>query len=183
MIYRKAKKSDIDKIAKLVTKLLGTCNIDDKVSEVQTEQTIFNLNKQEISKTIDKYVVCVEDKDVIGCCGLSDVIDGVPYGITDIKRYKEILYLVVNPMYQRKGIGTKLLNICCSNESLPLIYEAWGDIEGGYVNSKFLLERCDFRMVKDLGTNYYKCLGYCPYCVNRGEGCRGCFAQIYVKNY
>ncbi len=71
----------------------------------------------------------------------------------DITSYREILYLVVDASFQRKGIGSKLMHLCCDKVQEPILYEAWGE---KYVNAKFLLEKMDFTLIKDLGNTYYK---------------------------
>lgn len=173
MNYRKATTKDIKYIAQLVTDLLGTCNLDsDKTS-------IFQNNVDDISKTIDNYYVCVEDDKVIGACGISDIQKQDDYNLKQ-KNIREILYLVVDNKYQRRGIGTKLLELCSSNNQNDIIYEAWGD-NGEYVNSKFILERCGYILLKDLGRHYYKEHNYCPKCVNRNKECNECIAQIWIK--
>lgn len=176
MVYRKANKSDINNIAMLVTKLLGTCNISKNNTPDLVQ--IHNKNIEEIMKNIRNYYICQEDNNIIGACGISDLKEKNIYGL-DLKGYKEILYLVVDSNYQRKGIGTKLLELCCENNDCPIIYEAWGDKEE--VNSKVLLERCGFKLIKDLGDTYYKDNGYCPYCINRNKNCNKCKAQIWIK--
>ena len=60
-----------------------------------------------------------------------------------------------------------------------IIYEAWGDKE--YVNSKYLLEKCGFKQLKNLGDTYYKDNGYCMYCVNRTKKCNTCKAELWIK--
>lgn len=90
------------------------------------------------------------------------------------------MYLVVDKDYQGKGIGTKLLKLCCDNVKNDIIYEAWGD-NGKYVNSKFMLEKCEFELYKDLGLTYYKDLNYCDMCVNKDKICNSCLAQIWIK--
>ena len=49
------------------------------------------------------------------------------------------------------------------------------------VNSKYLLEKCDFKLLKDLGDNYYKDNGYCMFCVNRDKKCNKCKAELWIK--
>ena len=82
--------------------------------------------------------------------------------------------------YQGKGIGTTLLELCSNSNQNNIIYEAWGD-NGKYANSKFILERCGYVLLKDLGKNYYKEHHYCTKCVNRNKECNECIAQIWIK--
>lgn len=177
--FRKATIDDIDEIAMLVTNLLGTCNIKNTSNKLVGKEDILSDNKEEISKDINNYYVCVCDNRIVGACGISDIKYNNSYGI-DIVKYREILYLVVDNEYQRKGIGTKLLKLCCENVQDIILYEAWGNKE--QVNSKFLLEKCGFRLLKDLGDTYYKDHNYCIYCVNRDKVCNTCKAQVWVKN-
>lgn len=170
--YRKANKNDINAIANLVTNLIGTCNLNNKKS-------IGENNIEEISDTIDKYYVCEINNTVIGACGLSDVKSNDEYNL-NLKNIREMLYVVVDKNYQRNGIGTTLLNKMCKNIKETIIYEAWGD-NGKYVNSKYVLERCGFKLIKDLGSNYYKQHNYCPFCVNKDKKCDSCLAQIWIK--
>lgn len=173
MNYRKATIKDIKHIAKLVTDLLGTCNLE------TNELTIFQNNVEEISKTIDNYYVCVENDRIIGACGISDIQKQDGYNLNK-KNIREILYLVVDGKYQRKGIGTRLLKLCSSNNQNDIIYEAWGD-NGKYPNSKIILERCGYILLKDLGKYYYKEHNYCSKCVNRNKECKECIAQLWIK--
>lgn len=172
MNYRKAVSKDIKSIANLVTKLIGSCYLE-------CNKSILASNIEEISKTIGKYYVCTDNDKVIGACGISDVRKQDEYNL-ELKNVREILYLVVDKEYQRKGIGTKLLQLCSNNSQNDIIYEAWGD-NGKYANSKFLLERCGYVILKDLGKDYYREHNYCGKCVNRDKACSECVAQIWIK--
>ena len=67
MLYRKANMQDLDSIVNLVTKLLGTCNIDNnKSAKNQTE--IIDKNRNVIKKDINKYYVCEIDAKIVGAC-------------------------------------------------------------------------------------------------------------------
>lgn len=147
MNYRKATFKDINYIAHLVTDLLGTCNIE-------SNKSILESNIEEISENIDNYYVCIVDENVVGACGISNIQKQDNFNL-NLKNIREILYLVVDKKYQGRGIGTKLLELCSYNNENDIIYEAWGD-NGNYANSKFILERCDYTLLKDLGTDYYK---------------------------
>ena len=177
--YRKANITDLEKIANLVTDLLGTCNIDKKDNRLKTKNEIIIDNKKEIQKDINNYYVCEENNQIVGACGISDIKTNNDYGL-EIGKYREILYLVVKGNYQKQGIGTKLMHLCCDDIQEQIIYEAWGDKE--YVNSKFLLEKLGFKILKDLGNTYYKDNNYCIYCVNRDKVCNTCKAQVWIKN-
>ncbi len=172
MKYRKAISNDINYIAQLVTDLLGTCNIE-------SEKPILESNIEEISKDINNYYVCIIDDEIVGACGISDVLECDKYSL-NLKNVKEILYLVVNKEYQGRGIGTNLLKLCSRSDEYNIIYEAWGD-NGKFVNSKFILEKCGYKMFKDLGKDYYRKNNYCSKCVNRNKNCNECIAQIWIK--
>ena len=172
LTYRKAKHDDIIPIAKLVTNLLGTCNLN-------LNKSILENNIASISKDINNYYVCIHNNEVIGACGLSNIIKTDRYSLK-LENIREILYFVVNKKYQGLGIGTKLLNMCSNESKENIIYEAWGDNKK-YVNSKFVLERCGYKLYKDLGKNYYKSHNYCNKCVNRNKNCNECLAQIWIK--
>ena len=178
MNYRKAMFSDIDDISYLVTNLLGTCNINKNNISV-SKIDILNNNKKEIIKDINNYYVCEDNNHIIGACGISNLKHNNDYDLL-IKEYREILYLVVDSNYQKKGIGTKLLQLCCDGIDDVILYEAWGDKEE--VNSKYLLKKCGFKLLKDLGDNYYKDNGYCMFCVNRDKKCNKCKAELWIKN-
>ena len=172
MKYRKAIGDDINYIAQLVTDLLGTCNID-------SGKPILESNIEEISKDINNYFVCTINDKIIGACGISDILEKDNFNL-GLDNVREVLYLVVDKEYQGKGIGTKLLNLCSHNNKSSIVYEAWGD-NGKYVNSKFILEKCGYKMVKKLGTDYYRKNNYCYKCVNRNKNCKECIAEIWVK--
>lgn len=172
MKFRKAIINDVNYIARLVTDLLGTCNI-------KNEKSILESNIEEISKDINNYYVCIIDDKIVGACGISDILESDKYNL-NLKNVKEILYLVVSKEYQGKGIGTTLLKLCSDNNKYDIIYEAWGD-NGRFVNSKFILERCGYKMIKNLGNDYYKKNNYCYKCVSRYKNCNECIAQIWVK--
>lgn len=72
------------------------------------------------------------------------------------------------------------MNLCVDNQENDILYEAWGD-NGEYVNSKYILEKCGFKLYKDLGKDYYKNHGYCSLCVNNDKECKSCLAQIWLK--
>lgn len=179
LIYRKAKKSDVESMAILVTKNLGTSNINNTTKKTMDTIEIIKDNKVEIEKEFENYYVCEADHEIVGICGISSVRGGNVYHL-NLGTYREILYLVVEKEYQKKGIGTKLMHLCCDNNTEKIVYEAWGDQD--YVNSKFLLQKLSFHLFKDLGNTYYKDHGYCPYCVNRNQNCNRCKAEIWVKD-
>ena len=108
--YRNATINDINEIYNLVTNLLENCNINKKYNNQITKEDIFNENKEEIIKDINNYYVCEVDNHIVGACGVSDIKHDNIYNI-EINNYREILYLIVDDNYQRKGIGTELLKL------------------------------------------------------------------------
>lgn len=178
MEIRKAKLSDLDEMARLVTLYLGTCNIPEK----NNGKTIFELNKEEILQDLKCYYVCEEDNKILGLCGISEprVIEYKLAKTIRFPDYREILYLVVDEKFRGQGIGTRLLQECCNFNDYTIIYEAWGD--GEKVNSYQVLKNCGFMFCISLGDTYYKDHGYCPYCVNYDTGCCiSCKAEIWLK--
>lgn len=172
IIYRKATINDTIEIASLVAKLIGTCNLD-------KTKSILDNNIDEISTSIDKYYVCIINGHVVGACGISDLKVEDEFDLK-LKNIREILYFVVEKEHQRNGIGTTLLNKVCKGVKEKILYEAWGD-NGKYVNSKYVLERCGFELIKDLGNSYYYQHNYCSFCVNNNKNCNSCLAQIWIK--
>ena len=159
---------------------MGTCDVKDNHNKNCDKEIIIAKNLKHVKKEIDNYYVCSHNDKIIGACGLSNVKTTNEYGVNDLPKNKEILYLVVDEHYQKKGIGTNLLKLCVKENDYPIIYEAWGDKD--IVNSKYLLEKCGFRFLKDLGNQYYKDNGYCPLCVNRDKNCNSCLAELYIKD-
>lgn len=68
ILYRKARKEDLEEIATLVTQLLGTCSINKNDKKIKTDNEIFNENKTSIKDDIERYFVCEKDGKVIGAC-------------------------------------------------------------------------------------------------------------------
>lgn len=177
-VFVKAKKYDIDGIVNLVSTYIGTCNIPKGSSRFSLDE----LNRMEISRDIDRYYVCKRGGDVIGCCGISGLVGCISYGGKEFVNCREILYVAVDKKFRGLGIGTKLLKKCCDDIDSPILYEAWGDGDEK-VNSYKILKNNDFEMYMNLGNTYYKDNGYCAYCVNNGNGCNRCLAELWFKNY
>lgn len=176
--YRKAEKNDIFSITKLVSDLLGTSYYDNTRKDIATYEEIFENNKKVIEEQINNFYVAYTNNKIIGTCGYSDNIKSLPYNIDIKKPYRRLTYIAVHPQYQNQGIGYNLTKLCC-NTPYPILCEAWGD-NGKYVNTKFILEKLGFIMVKDL-QNYYKQNNNCPFCVNRNKNCTSCMCQIWIK--
>ena len=154
-IYRKACIDDLEAVADLVANLLGTCNIW-KDKNMKDEYEIINANKKEIEKDITKYYVCEIENKIIGACWISDIKNENNYGL-DLWKYREILYLVVDNKYQKMGIWTKLLKKCIENINEKIIYEARWDKDE--VNSKALLEKLNFKLLKFVTKSIYTLTG------------------------
>lgn len=170
-----AQKSHVNQMSELIAKNLGTCNLEGK------NEDIVSQNVAELAKTFQFYHVAVDKKGiVVGLCGIGDVKDSNDYGL-NIGKHRDVLYVVVDEKHQRQGIGTALLKSCLRKiDDYPVLYEAWGEIKNGDVNSCRMLEKCSFQLLKDLGTVFYKEHGYCPYCVNKDKDCYACFCKIYI---
>ncbi|MBO4644028.1 MAG: GNAT family N-acetyltransferase [Alphaproteobacteria bacterium] len=171
----KAEKKHVRQMAGLVSENLGTCNL------VSGQEDILTRNISELTEALDCYQVAVDENDrVIGLCGIGNPKIGKDYGL-DIGMHRDVLYVVIDKAYQKKGIGTALLQSCLKNsKDYPVLYEAWGEIKNGDVNSYKMLAKCSFKMLKDLGTSFYKDHGYCAYCVDKDKNCRACFCKIYI---
>ena len=132
------------------------------------------LEIQETERLID------DNGTVVGLCGIGEVKSDNDYAL-DIGKHRDVLYVVVSQDYQRQGIGTMLLKSCLRDiHDYPVIYEAWGEIKNGDVNSYKMLAKCSFELLADKGTSFYRDHGYCPYCVNKGRNCQACFCKIYI---
>jgi len=171
----KAKKSHLLQMAELVTQNLGTCNIKG------TDNDVTSRNITELTNTLGYYQIAVDKNNlVIGMCGIGKVKNNNDYGLS-LGKHRDVLYVVVRKDYQRQGIGTELLKNCLKNiHDYPVIYEAWGEIKNGDVNSYKMLANCSFTLLADLGTSFYREHGYCPYCVNKDQNCSRCFCKIYI---
>ncbi len=181
-MYEKAKTEFAEQMARLITAELGTCSFENNSNKICSAKTINALNLADVNENIQNYYIATHNKKVVGLCGISQIKTGFPheYGINSNVPYREILYFVVDKNYQRRGIGSTLLKKVITNVKEPIIYEAWGD--GEYVNSKFILQNLGFKLYKDLGDNFYKMNGYCPYCKNRNIACNSCHAELWIKN-
>lgn len=175
--YRKANIEDLNQLSVLITNELGTCDMDKDIQKTSTYEEILEQNKLSLKDNISNYYVCEYNGKIIGTGGISNILYEDSYEL-NLSNFREYLYLVVDKNFQRKGIGSKLLKISTKNKDVPIIYEAWGD--GDCVNSKKILERNNFVLLKDLGDDYYSKNNYCPSCVNRYKGCSSCKAEIWI---
>lgn len=171
----KAEKSYIPQMAELVAQNLGTCNIQN------VDGDVLSRNIAELTDTLNFYKIAVDKNNlVIGLCGIGQVKDNNDYGLS-LGKHRDVLYVVVSKNYQRQGIGTMLLKSCLKNiHDYPVVYEAWGELKNGDVNSYKMLANCSFALLADLGTSFYREHGYCPYCVNKDKNCHACFCKIYI---
>lgn len=172
----KADKSHIPQMAELITQNLGTCNL---IKSANNDVTSRNI--AELTDTIDYYQVAVDEKGtVVGLCGIGEVKEDNDYGLK-LGKHRDVLYVVVSQDHQRQGIGTMLLQSCLESfHDYPVVYEAWGEIKNGDVNSYKMLAKCAFKLFADMGTSFYCDHGYCPYCVNKDKNCHACFCKIYI---
>ena len=88
--------------------LIRKARVDDVVVMKQIintyskEELMLARSLSEMYVNIRDYYVCEIDGEVVGCCALHVVWEDLA----------EILALAVNPIYARKGIGTKLVTAC-----------------------------------------------------------------------
>ena len=170
-----AEKKHIKQMAELIKKYLGTCNIKNVKSDILSQ------NVAELEKTYHLYYLAIDkNEQIVGLCGIGEPHNGNDYGL-NIGIHRDVLYVVVEQNFQRQGIGTALLKRCIGDiHNYPILYEAWGEIKNGNVNSHQMLLKCSFRMIADLGTAYYRKHGYCEYCVNKDKNCNACYCKIYL---
>ena len=171
----KAEEKHIKHMAELIKKYLGTCNIKN------AQNDILSQNIAELADTIDCYQLAIDKNgSIIGLCGIGNPQNDNDYDL-DIGTHRNVLYVVVDQNFQRQGVGTALIKSCIKDiNDYPILYEAWGEIKNGNVNSHQMLVKCSFKMIKDMGTSYYKEHGYCTYCVNKNKNCHACYCKIYI---
>lgn len=99
-MIRKARKSDLNKILRLLK--YGA-----------TSGKVLTRSRPDILQSINNFFVCVEDNRVIGCASL-DVYS---------PKLAEIRSLVVDSAYQRKGIGSLLVESCLIKARKERIFE------------------------------------------------------------
>ncbi len=99
-MVRKARKSDLNKILRLLK--YGAAS-----------GKVLTRSKSEILQSIKNFFVCVEGKQVIGCVSL-DIYS---------PKLAEIRSLVVDAAYQRKGIGSLLVETCLIEAKTKGIFE------------------------------------------------------------
>ncbi len=99
-MIRKAKKSDLTKIIKLI-------NFGAQSGKVLTRP------RSDILQNISNFFVCIENNEVIGCVSLE----------VYSPKLAEIRSLVVDCVYQRKGIGSLLVQICLTEAQRLGIFE------------------------------------------------------------
>jgi len=94
MRFRKAKKSDIKRIQELAS--LGLELSAERINELYSEEKLVVLLKKKLS------FVLVEKKEIMGFIG------GSPDKENNIVVWVDLL--VIEPKFQRKGVGTKIMN-------------------------------------------------------------------------
>lgn len=99
-MIRKARKSDINNIIKLI-------NYGVKSGKVLTR------SEANILQGINTFFVCIENNQVIGCVSLEIYSP----------KLAEIRSLVVDPHYQRKGVGSLLVEACLTEARNLGIFE------------------------------------------------------------
>lgn len=99
-MIRKARKSDLNKILRLLK--YGA-----------TSGKVLTRSRPDILQSINNFFVCVEDNRVIGCASL-DVYS---------PKLAEIRSVVVDACYQRRGIGSLLVQACLIEAKKQGIFE------------------------------------------------------------
>lgn len=99
-MIRKAEKTDIDKIKKLID--WGSKN-----------SKILPRSRKEIEGVLNCFYVYEIRGEVVGCAAL-EIYN---------KKMAEVRSLVVNPQYQGKGYGTRLAKACLDEAKKKKIYE------------------------------------------------------------
>lgn len=99
-MIRKARKSDLSKIIKLLK--YGA-----------TSGKVLTRSKSDILQNIKNFFVCIEDNEIVGCVSLE----------VYSPKLAEIRSLVVDPAYQRKGIGSLLVESCLIKARKERIFE------------------------------------------------------------
>lgn len=99
-MIRKARKIDLDKIIRLIS--YGA-----KKGKVLTRSRV------DILQNINNFFVCVEKNRVIGCVSLEIYSP----------KLAEIRSLVVDPKYQRRGVGSLLVKVCLIEAQKAGIFE------------------------------------------------------------
>ncbi len=99
-MIRKARKSDLSKILKLLE--YGA-----------TSGKVLTRPRSDILQNISNFFVCIENNEVIGCVSLE------VYSL----KLAEIRSLVVDSSYQRKGVGSLLVQACLTKAQSLGIFE------------------------------------------------------------
>lgn len=99
-MVRKAKRSDLNKILKLLK--YGA-----------TSGKVLTRSKSDILQSIKNFFVCIEDNKIVGCVSLE----------VYSSKLAEIRSLVVDCVYQRKGIGSLLVETCLTEARNLGIFE------------------------------------------------------------
>ncbi|MDP3758612.1 MAG: GNAT family N-acetyltransferase, partial [Candidatus Daviesbacteria bacterium] len=99
-MVRKARKSDLNKILKLL-----------KYGAVSGK--VLTRSKPDILQNISNFFVCIEHNEIIGCVSLEIYSP----------KLAEIRSLVVDHRFQRKGIGSLLVQTCLTEARKSGIFE------------------------------------------------------------
>lgn len=160
---RKARSGDEVAIAALVEKYLGYIYQDKMPSNILDKKDIRVYHQDYYKSLLPTFYIALDSRNkIIGCCGFeqSDKTDKYQIGYT---HYFEISAIVVNKQYRGLSIGSQLLKACLDDFSGDILCEAWGYKEP-YANAHYPLIKNGFKIIKDMGSDYYIKNGDCPFC-------------------
>lgn len=181
---RKATNKDEKRINDLIIKYLGPIGHVTYNKKEITYKDIYKFNAKIISEIIDDFYIAVDEyEEIIGVCAISD--NGYPDDFYDIgvREYKIVATIIIDKEFRGKGIGSKLLeNAIKENRNNIIVCEAWG-YNGKYAHADKILRQNGFKLVKNMGKNYYKDRGDCVSCVNRNNcDVNLCTTDIYLRD-
>lgn len=137
-MIRKARKTDLNQILRLL-----------KYGAISGK--VLTRSKSDMLQNIKNFFVCVENSQIIGCASLE----------VYSPKLAEIRSLVVDPSYQRKGIGSLLVQTCLLEAKAQGIFEILAITDKnqffkGLGFKKSIEEKCPMFLKLDVGYNKKK---------------------------